>query len=169
MNKATDRKTAERIFDRWSSSLALRQKSSNYLLENFDALFEELMYANVDPDLAEQFIKPAVTEHLPNKMILKITYKKNKNTEKYAGVTEQEFFESWKKLIEDSAKQAYYFRFPLPEPETKKEAAAGSMSKDEYMKQRRYANSFPSIDLSKIPDIEEKDDDVSFSMADLGE
>lgn len=164
MSKAKERKVADLIFDQWKSSLVDKDRSHSSLLDNFDELFESLKYANVEFETAEEYLKPAITAHLPSKHVLKFVYKKKKNP----GLSEQEFFEDWKRLIEDRAKQAFFFRFPLPEPEEKKENPNKGMSKEEYIRQRRYADSFPSLDLSKIPDIED-DDSVSFSMADLGE
>lgn len=164
MSKAKERRVADLIFDQWKSSLADKDRSHASLLDNFDELFENLKYANIDFDLAEEYLKQAITAHLPSKHVLKFVYKNKKNP----GLSEQEFFEDWKRLIEDRAKQAFFFRYPLPEPEDKKDTAPKAMSKDEYIRQRRYADSFPSLDLSRIPDVEDEDD-VSFSMADLGE
>ena len=41
------------------------------------------------------------------------------------------------------------------------------MSREEYVKQRRYADSFPSIDLGRIRE-SQIDDDDDVSLADLG-
>jgi hypothetical protein len=168
-NKAKERKRADLIFDQWRSSLADKDRTHASLLDNFSELFDDLYYANIDFDLAEEYLKDAVTAHLPSKYVVKQTYKRKKGF----GLSEQEFYDDWKRLITDRAKQAFFFRYPLPEPENKpEETGTGSMSKDEYMKQRRYANSFPSVDLSKIRAAqitEDDEDDVSFSMADLGE
>jgi len=166
-SNAKEKKQADLIFDQWKSSLIDKDRSHSSLLDNFDELFEAMMYANVDFDLAEVYLKEAITAHLPTKYILKMVYKKRKGH----GLSEPEFFEEWKRLIEDRAKQAFFFRFPLKKSEEKKEKTGGGMSKDEYIRQRRYADGFPSIDLSKIREQQEScdEDDVEFSMADLGE
>jgi len=168
-SNAKERKQAERLFDQWKSGLVSRDRSHSALLDNFDELFETFIYANIDFDLAESFLKEAITAHLPSKYVLKLTFKKRKGE----GISEQEFFEDWKRLITDRAKQAFFFRYPLPITEEQKDkpGTGGGMSKEEYIKQRKYANSFPSIDLGKIrgQQVEDDDTELTFSAADLGE
>lgn len=164
-NLTQDRKRAQQIFNEWKAALVDKDKTKSSLLDNFDELFENMQYAGVKDGCAEEFLHEAIVAHLPSKYVLKLVYKRSNQQ----GISEQEFFEEWKRLITDRANQAFYFRFPLKEKEKEaEENSSKAMSKEEYMRQRRYANSFPTIDLSKIPDsVEDSNDDVSFSLADL--
>jgi hypothetical protein len=167
-SKAKDRKRASLIFEDWRANLVDKDRSKSALLDNFDELFESMVHNGIEFDIAEEYLKEAIIAHQPSKYIVKYTYDKNKGR----GLSREEFEESWKNLIADRAKQAFFFRYPLPKAEKVESGVStgGGMSKDEYIRQRRYADSFPNLDLSKIPDvIDDDDDDVSFSMADLGE
>lgn len=165
INKTKERKRADLIFNAWKADLSDKDRSFQSLLSNFDELFENFKYSDISIDTAEEYLKEAIIAHLPSKYIVKKTYqrfKKNNN------VSEIDFFEDWKRGIEDKAKQAFFFRYPVTETE-KTSNGGSSLSKDEYIKQRRYAESFPRLDLSNIADVLDDDDDVSFSMADLGD
>ena len=156
-----ERKLATRVFDQWKSDLANLDRGHASLLDNFDLLFENMLYSSITFDTAEGFINEAVRAHLPTKYIIKLTYKKRLER----GISEQDFFEEWKRLITDRAKQAFFLRYPL-EIEKPEATASGAMSRDEYVRQRRYADSFPSIDLGKIKEQQVIDDD-DISLADL--
>lgn len=159
-SNASEQKRAKLVFEEWKAGLADMDRSHANLLGNFDMLFENMIYSNISFDIAESFLDEAITAHLPSKYIIKLTFKKRRDKTQ----TEQEFFTEWKRLITDRAKQAFFLRYPLKieKPDT---SATGAMSRDEYVKQRRYADSFPLIDLSKIKN--QTDDDDEFSLADL--
>ena len=161
-SNANEKKRATRVFDQWKSELVSMDRGHASLLDNFDLLFENMLYSNITFDVAESFLNEAIAAHMPNKYIVKLTFKKRKDK----GISEQDFFEEWKRLITDRGKQAFFLRYPLeidkPEP-----APAGAMSRDEYVRQRRYADSFPSIDLGKMKE-QVIDEEEEISLADLG-
>jgi len=162
-SNAAEKKRAKLVFQQWESELADLDRKHTSLLDNFDLLFENMIYSNVSFDVAESYLDEAITAHLPSKYIIKLTFKKRQDK----GINEQDFFAEWKRLIADRAKQAFFLRYPL-EIEKPDAPATGGMSRDEYVKQRRYADSFPSIDLGKIRASQIDDDDDEILMADLG-
>jgi len=158
----TDRQRARRIFDRWRSSLVDRDRSINKVSENFDELFYELFKNDVSYDIAEDLSKEAIAAHLPNLSMAKYIYKRQ-------AVRDQpfeEFFTGWKELIADKGKRSFYTMYPIPD-EKQEEETYGNMSKQEYVRQRRYAAQFPELDLDKIrnmyKDIEDEAD-VDFDL-----
>lgn len=165
-NNAAMRRNAKLLFEQWRASLAERDRSIKSLEDNFDYLFYEFDRHSITFDIAHEYLDLAIAAHLPDKKMLKWTYNKTKGF----GQSMEEFHESWKSRIRDAATNVFYSRFPLKDDSAKEETNLPSgMSKDEYLRQRRYANSFPALDLSKIPDPEDEgiDDDVSFSIEDL--
>jgi hypothetical protein len=168
MSKSSQKKRAQLIFEKWSSELRERDRSKDKVTDNFDDLFFEFSRNGIDFDTAHEFLDQAIAMHLPRKDVVRNTYKRLK----HLGHTEQEFFENWKALIKDKATNVFYARYPLDTGKEKKETTLpNGMSKEEYLRQRRYASSFPILDLSKIPDIPDDDgltmDDVSFTLKDL--
>jgi len=162
-NNATGRRQAKLIFEQWRAGLADRDRSHTRLTENFDELFYELDRYNVNFELAHEYLDLAIAAHLPDKKTLKFTYKRTKGF----GMSEDEFHEKWKVKIRDAATNVFYARFPIEgEGEKEESILPQGMSKDEYLRQRRYANSFPTLNLSLIPDLVEEDD-ILFSIKDL--
>ena len=158
----SDKRQAKKIFDRWKACLANADRSFDAVSGNFDELFYDFAKINIKADVAKSFLDEAVGAHLPAAMTAKWTYKR---MDKNVVGTFEEFFTSWKKTISDKAGASYYAMFPF-ENDQEEEKKFGSMSKQEYMKQRRYAAQFPSIDLSEIPDLEELDE-VAFDWTDV--
>jgi len=159
------RQRSKLVFEAWRASLADRDRSHTKLIENFDDLFYEMDRYHIDFDLAHEYLDLAIAAHLPDKKTLRYTYKKTGGF----GMDEAEFHEKWKDKIRDAATNVFYTRFPLEDEEAKEEANHGGMSREESLRQRRYSNSFPTLDLSLIPDPEDlvDDDDVAFSINDL--
>jgi hypothetical protein len=165
-NNAIKRRQAKLLFEQWRSGLADRDRSHSKLAENFDDLFYELDRNNIDFELAHEYLDLAIAAHLPDKRNLDYTFKRTGGF----GQTKDEFHEKWKKKIRDEATNVFYARYPLEDDDAKEESPLPQgMSKDEYLRQRRYANSFPPLDLNQIPDVEDlpDDTDVSFTIDDL--
>lgn len=160
------RRKAKLIFEQWRSGLVDRDRSHTKLADNFDDLFFEFDRFNLGFEVAHEYLDLAIAAHLPSKQILKFTYKRTKGF----GMSEDEFHEKWKEKIRDAATNVFYARFPMEDGEAREETnMPAAMSKDEYLRQRRYANSFPTLDLSQIPEPEDSpaDEDVAFSIDDL--
>ena len=150
--KTQDRKLASKIFEQWEASLLERDLRMSSVEENFDDLFFEMDKFGIDKSIVEEFIGRAIASHLPNKKILKRTYRRTGGF----GMSIDEFYKGWKDQIARRAKLAFYRYFPLDdEPE---QTVPSGMSRDEYKRQRRYASSFPQLDLSKLPDLDEQEE-----------
>lgn len=154
MSKGIDRRMADKIFEKWMASLASRTRGKDSLYDNFNDLFFELSRGMIEHDVAYEYVKQAVSKHLPDRFIVNRTYK-GSTASKHQ--TEGEFFESWKTLITDKAIQAFYDVYPL-QSEAKTDDSGKiqlprGMSKKEYVMQRQHAKSFPLLDLSAIEDM----------------
>jgi hypothetical protein len=141
----------------WEASLIDRDKSLASLRENFDDLFYEFQKNNMEFDDAFSYLDPAIAAHLPNRAVVKNTYKRMSNKNQFD--SEIDFFNSWKQIIKDHATNSFYSFFQIDEEEEDK--LPNGMSLQEYSKQRRHAHSFPLLDVSKIPDVEEQIEDLT--------
>jgi len=163
-----DRKGADRIFEKWFSSLHSKSRDKESLYDNFNDLFFDLNKHFIPHDIAYELIKPAVMKHLPDKHVVQRTYKNLPANKVY---TESEFFESWKQLITDKAIQAFYDVYPLAEEtpsEGDKIQLPKGMSKKEYVLQRQHAKTFPLLDLLVIEDMYKKiQNEESVSLEDI--
>lgn len=148
-----DRKGADKLFEKWFSSLHSRPRDKDSLYGNFNDLFFELNRHFVPHDIAYDLIKPAVSKHLPDRFVVNRTYKNSPANKIHS---ESEFFEGWKQLIMDKAIQAFYDVYPLVDKtvsEGEKIQLPKGMSKKEYVLQRQHAKSFPLLDLSVIEEM----------------
>ena len=135
MSNKLHRRTAKLLFEQWKSSLLDRDLTVNSLADNFDDLFFEFDKHNISFDVAREYLDLAIAAHLPSKRILNFTYRRVR----HLGMSIEEFYEGWNPLENQGDKN----RGGLP----------NGMSKREYVRQRSYANSFPQLDLSAIPDL----------------
>jgi len=152
MKISPDRKGADKIFEKWFSSLHSKSRAKDNLYDNFNDLFFELNRHFVPHDIAYELVKPAVTKHLPDKFVVSRTYKNSPANKIH---TESEFFEGWKQLIMDKAVLAFYDVYPIQDSADTNEKIQlpKGMSKKEYVLQRQHAKSFPLLDLSSIEDM----------------
>lgn len=146
---ASDKARANHIFKKWSASLANRDRSKGSLDENFGDLFYDFWAASIPFKVAEEFLPDAVGAHMPSSYIANITYKQAKAAKRHGDQSFNEYMKSWKALIQDKATAAFYNQYPIDGVE-EKEKKFGSMSAQEYNKQRRYAESFPHVDLDEL-------------------
>jgi hypothetical protein len=162
-----DRRGAEKIFEKWFLSLHSKDRTKDSLYTNFNDLFFELNRHFIPHDVAYEFVKSAVTKHLPDRQVVQRTYK---NSSKNKSHTEMEFFESWKQLIMAKAVEAFYDVYPLVDEaaEQSKIQLPKGMSKKEYVLQRQHAKSFPLIDLSSLEDMYKQiQDEDTVSLEDI--
>lgn len=139
---------ANHIFKKWESELANKDRSRGAVSDNFGELFYDMWKASVPFDIAESFITQAVKAHLPSKVIAGVTYKQLKT--KLGGVSFPEFMESWKKNISDKCYESFYTQYPIEGVQDKEEKKFGSMSIQEYNKQRKYVEAFPILDTEAL-------------------
>lgn len=150
MSNKLHRRTAKLLFEQWKSSLLDRDLTVNSLADNFDDLFFEFDKHNISFDVAREYLDLAIAAHLPSKRILNFTYRRVR----HLGMSIEEFYEGWKERIRSEATNVFYMRYPLENQGDKNRGGLpNGMSKREYVRQRSYANSFPQLDLSAIPDL----------------
>ena len=153
------KKDARKIFEKWRKYMLNADKRISYVSLNFDELFCDMFNAMIPKDVAEKYIPDAVRSHQPTKAIAKYVYRRQ---DKNAVGSFDEFYNSWLDVIKTKAEASFYDLYPIDDEE-EEEKTYGNMSKQEYTKQRKYANSFPQLDVNSLPDHTE-----SLSDEDLG-
>ena len=123
-------------------------------------MFYALKQIGVDFDLAKEIRDQAIEAHLPNRQTIKTNYRKWKN--KYDSL--EDFEKSWARMISDAAINVFYIWFNAETEEHKQTlkeelfsvnekgetVAPNGMSKEEYNRMRRYAESFPLVDVAAL-------------------
>ena len=139
---------AKHVYKKWEAELASKDRSRSAVSDNFSELFYELWKASVTFEIAESYVSQAIKAHLPAKTIAGLTYKRLKP--QLGGVSFHEFMDDWKKNISSKAWDAFYTQYPIDGVEEKEEKKFGSMSVQEYNKQRKYVESFPVLDIEAL-------------------
>jgi len=146
----SDKTKASHILKKWAADLASKDRSRASLNTNFDELFYELWRASIPFSIAEDTLPDAVKEHLPSSYVANTTYKYAKAAKRHGDQSFNEYLNSWKDLIKREATSAFYDRYPIDGVEEKEEKKFGNMSTQEYSKQRKYADSFPLLDIEEL-------------------
>lgn len=139
---------AKHILKKWSAELSSKDRTKTAVPENFGELVYEFWRASIPFDVVEEIMPEAIKAHLPSQYIAGKTYKQMKPT--LHGQSFNEFMESWKKSISDKAYEAFYAQYPIDGVEQQEEKKFGNMSAQEYSKQRKYAESFPLLDIEAL-------------------
>lgn len=140
---------AELIFDKWKAELIDKDRSRAQVAGNFDELFSAWHRSKVKFDDAYKLLEIAIKAHQPSDSIAKNTFKRLK---KMAGISksEAEFTTEWKQNISATAKQVFYSLYDIEGTNPQEDVKYGNMSSQEYRKQRKYAESHPLLDWTKI-------------------
>lgn len=150
----TAEKLASHIFQKWAAELRNKDRKFAAASNNYEELFFDLYKADVPFDVAHQYLKQAVTKHLPNHSMAKHTWTRVKNAPENSSKTFQEWFADWKQSLEDVGTEAFYSIYSPPAEKTEEvaqeEKKFGNMSKKEYRLQRRHAESFPILNTDEL-------------------
>ena len=150
MSTKTD---GELILEEWISSLrTTRDKTYRSVRANFDDLNEAWKNAGVDSKVANAMLDLAIKAHYPKIALAKNLYFKNAWTKK-AFDSYQDYYKDWCDNIKAQAMASYFDFYPInmsKEDDDGQPKVYGSMSKKEYSLQRKYADSFPSVDYYEI-------------------
>lgn len=153
---------AELIFDKWRAELVGKDRSRTAVEGNFDELFSSWHRSKISFNDAHGLLDTAIKAHLPSDSVAKLTFKRLK---KSAGIAknELEFTTEWKANISATAKQVFYSLYDIEgtNPQTE-DVKYGNMSAQEYRKQRKYADSHPLLDWTKIEHKPIQEDDFNF-------
>lgn len=141
--------TAQLIFDKWKASLKNRDRSKHSMPQNFDELFSDLKRAGVSFDEAHDMLVLAIKAHLPSSHVRRETYKKFKD---HLKMSEKEFSAEWDESINSAATDAFFANYPLKidEDDDGEPKVYGNMSVKEYRLQRKYADSFPTLNTDEL-------------------
>jgi hypothetical protein len=153
----TELQLSRAIFTKWKAELFAKdasERSREHVQSNFEELFYAFSSASIPFEVANDFIKEAVTAHMPQRMIAEIVYKRVKTSS--PDLTKAEFIAQWREDIENSANAAFYTFYDIPGTPEVKTQTTGGMSPQEYSLQRRHANSFPTVTIEELNDIERR-------------
>ena len=153
----TELQLSRAIFTKWKAELFAKdasERSREHVQSNFEELFYAFSSASIPFEVANDFIKEAVTAHMPQRMIAEIVYKRVKTSS--PDLTKAEFIAQWREDIENSANAAFYTFYDIPGTPEVKTPTTGGMSPQEYRKQNRYVDSFPTISAEELNDLEKK-------------
>jgi len=156
---------AELIFDRWKANLKEMDRSRANVENNFDLLFVTLDESKISFEVAHQILDKAIKAHYPPQIAVDNTYRRLKQA--LNGKTKQEFIVEWQENISAAAKRAFYGLFSIDGVTEQEEKKYGSMSSSEYRKQRKYAESHPLLDWTKIKIEPMTPEDLNIDLNDL--
>jgi len=156
---------AELIFDRWKANLKEMDRSRANVENNFDLLFVTLDESKISFEVAHQILDKAIKAHYPPQIAVDNTYRRLKQM--LNGKTKQEFIVEWQENISAAAKRAFYGLFSIDGVTEQEEKKYGSMSSSEYRKQRKYAESHPLLDWTKIKIEPMTPEDLNIDLNDL--
>ena len=158
-----NRKAVKLILEKWIADLASKDRSRPNVAANFDELFSEWYHAGISFEDAYALVDTAIKAHLPSAHMARTTYRKLKGSPGFIK-TESEFVADWNKSIKDTGLQVFYNYFQIDgeNPVQQEKKSYGNMSTAEYLKQRRYADSFPTITSKDVPPFEPIEDDDMF-------
>ena len=145
--------TAKKILQKWQVDLAEKNKSWANIQTNFDELLFSWEQVGIECDDAHNLFPEAIKAHLPSIRIAKAAYSKSTSAKL---TTLEEFVKDWNKGIADKAWQVFYLYYRVDENKnevvknTSIESKYGSMSIQEYSKQRKYADAYEVIDPNTI-------------------
>lgn len=164
MSSATEKK-AKLIFERWSADLQSKDRSAPAVMSNFDELFESLYNDEVPFDTVYDMLPSIIKAHYPNDRVARRTFKNRAQT--YGSTTYKEFLDDWKKTISDKAHQSFYTFYKIEGEKNKEEKKYGSMSVQEYKRQRDYVERAPILNISELKKQMEDLDLSEFNLEEL--
>jgi hypothetical protein len=145
-------KKAELIYTKWTAELADRDRSRPAVEGNFELFFDELQRAKIKMDDALPYLDKAIKAHYPSDFMVKRTYQKVKKFGR--AETQSEFEKSWKDYISNTGKRVFFAFYDI-EGTTAPTKTISGMSRVEYVKLQKYADSHETVDWEAI--IEERD------------
>ena len=161
---------AKLIFDIWKAKLQASDKTWNSVGGNFEALFLSFQSADVSFTDAFEYLEKAIKAHLPTPSLSKRIYKRCKV--KFVK-TEAEFHESWVEGTRQKALVAFSNVYPMMGMMGKDDTKSiknvtdmvstiptdedGPFTPAMKAQQQDYLDSFPTLDLDSIPDIDLSD------------
>lgn len=145
-------KNIELVLVQWIAQLKSKDRSKKSVRPNFEELFQKWKEQNCTfEELYETYLPKAIKAHQPLASTGRAMYKKLKQIGAALDKSEKEFIEEWNASIEATGTEVFFEFFPAtgidhdPEPKT-----FGAMSATEYRAQRRYADSFPTLNTDEL-------------------
>jgi hypothetical protein len=142
------------ILERWKASLRDKDRSTEFVMSNFDELFDELSKSGATFDEAYDILPRAIKAHQPTPGLIRSFWKLTKSKSKRFDLSEKEFGEKWCSDIADMATNSFYNSFPMQENSSgpSQGYSAGKISEKEYKLMRQHADKFKTLDLNSLPD-----------------
>jgi len=146
-------KKAELIFTKWTAELAEMDRSHPAVEGNFELLFDQLQRSKLKLDDAMPFMQRAIKEHYPSEYVVKRTFQKIKKFGRATNLVD--FEKSWKDHISNTGKRVFFAFFDIEGASTGPSKTIQGMSRVEYVKLQKYADSHETVDWESI--VEEKE------------
>ena len=163
-------KKADLIFMKWKAELANMDRTWDNVEGNFELLWDHFSTAKIKMDEALTYLERASKAHYPKDNVIKGTFKKMKPYLKDQGL--QEYGEQWKEKIDAKCKEVFFAFYEIDGLTKTSGGKIGGMSKAEYVKLQRYADSHPSVDWEALVEekkeiVEEDDINIDIDKIDL--
>lgn len=144
---------AELIFMKWKAELDSMDRTWPNVEGNFDLLWEQFHRAKIKMDTALEYLNKAAKAHHPNDSTVKRNYQKlAPYLKKDQSVSE--YGEQWRDKITNKCKEVFFGYYEIDGLEKPPEKIGG-MSRAEYNRLQKYADSHETIDWEAL--IEERD------------
>jgi hypothetical protein len=155
------KKIANLMLERWIAELRTKDRTTANVGNNFDEIFSALYNAGISFDDAYALVDKAVKAHYPSASTARKVYKLKKYEWSTMDKTEREFIDDWNNSIKDIGLQVFYNYFQIEGDEAvKKKKTYGSMSQGEYLKQRKYIDAIPVLDVNTLPEFKPITEDI---------
>ena len=142
------------IYERWKASLKDKDKSIDFVTQNFNELFDDLNGAGATFEEAHAYMYQAIKAHLPPPTLAKNIWKVMRNNPAHIGKSEKEFIDGWNQDISDKATNSFYNIYELPDDKEEdldpKVYGGGKISEKEYKLMRSHADKFTPVDLKSL-------------------
>lgn len=153
MKKDPKEKEALEIFKKWEKGLSIKGKSKEDLEDSFNEIFHTLHIKEIPANIAEKLIKKIASAQYPPRHLTQRFYNKHKILPMNKGLTLSEYTESWKNGILTTVIEIFKEFYPEDTSQDKEKDFVGKMPYKDYIAMRSYADSFPTVDFSKLPDM----------------
>jgi hypothetical protein len=148
---------AQELIKKWKKAIINEEKGRENLPFIFSMIFSDFITYEIPEEVAESFIDKISSHLYPPPFVSKTVYLKTKATNYYfKNITFNEFINSWKLSIKETAMKEFLEAYPPQED--KKIKKIGGMNHVEYKLQRSHAESYPLIDPSSISQSEYNED-----------
>ena len=142
-------KKADLIFMKWKAELASMDRTWANVDGNFELLWSQFHAAKIKMDDALTYLDKACKAHHPNDSTIKNAYKRVKH---YGYDSYKEYGDQWKEKIDNKCKEIFFAFYEIDGLAKATDGKIGGMSRVEYAKLQKYADSHELVDWESLVD-----------------